>query len=152
TVWSKLPRVVRDLSVQCDKRVRVEMHGQQTELDKAIVEAIRDPLTHMVRNAVDHGIELPADRVAAGKAEEGVLTLRAYHESGNVHIEISDDGRGIDVARVKAKAVRQQLVTEAQAERMTDRDAVDLVFRAGFSTAETLSNLSGRGVGMDVVR
>ncbi len=151
-VWSKLPRIVRDLAVQCEKAIRVDMHGQGTELDKAIVEAIRDPLTHMVRNAVDHGIESPAERVAAGKPEEGVLTLRAFHESGNVHIEIADDGRGIDVTKVKAKAVRQQLITEDQAARMTDREAVDLVFRAGFSTAEAVSNLSGRGVGMDVVR
>jgi len=152
SVWSKLPRVVRDLAVQCDKRVRVEMQGQSTELDKAVVEAIKDPLTHMVRNSVDHGIELPHERLAAGKPEEGLLTLRAFHESGNVHIEIADDGRGIDVARVKAKAVQNQLISEAQAAEMSDRDAVDLVFRPGFSTADQVSNLSGRGVGMDVVR
>lgn len=151
-VWSKLPRVVRDLAVQCEKRVRVDMHGQDTELDKAIVEAIKDPLTHMVRNAVDHGIELPAERVAAGKPEEGQLLLRAFHEGGHVHIEIQDDGKGIDVSRLKAKAIQKRLITKAQAEEMSDRDAVDLIFSPGFSTAEKVSDLSGRGVGMDVVR
>ena len=152
SVWSKLPRVVRDLSVQCDKRVRVEMSGEETELDKAIVEAIKDPLTHMVRNSVDHGIERPVDRIAAGKPEEGLLRLRAYHESGSVRIDISDDGRGIDVAKLKAKALEQRLLTEDQAQRMNDREALDLLFRPGLSTADQVSNLSGRGVGMDVVR
>jgi two-component system chemotaxis sensor kinase CheA len=151
-VWSKFPRVVRDLATQFGKRVRIEMEGKDTELDKTIIEAIKDPLTHIVRNSVDHGIETPEQRLAAGKPEEGVLFLHAYHEGGQVNIEIVDDGAGIDLERVKAKAVERGLVSAEQAARMNDREAVNLVFMPGLSTAQKVSNVSGRGVGMDVVR
>ncbi len=152
TIWSRFPRVVRDLSVTCKKQVRVEMEGKETELDRTIIEAIKDPLTHIVRNSVDHGIETPADRLKAGKAAEGCLQMRAFHEGGQVNIEIIDDGGGINPVRVKAKAVQKGLLTQEQADRMSDREAVNLVFAPGFSTAEQVTNVSGRGVGMDVVR
>jgi two-component system, chemotaxis family, sensor kinase CheA len=152
SIWSKLPRVVRDLALACGKQVRVEMEGRETELDKTIIEAIKDPLTHIVRNSVDHGIESPQVRMAAGKPAEGGLVLRAFHEGGQVNIEISDDGGGINVDRVKAKAVDRGLVTPDHAARMSDREAFGLVFAPGFSTAEQVTNVSGRGVGMDVVR
>lgn len=151
-VWSKLPRVVRDLAAACGKQIRLEMDGAETELDKTIIEAIKDPLTHIVRNCCDHGIETPEVRAAAGKPAQGVLSLRAYHEGGHVNIEIIDDGGGIDPARVKAKAVEKGLLRPEQAERMNDREAVHLVFLPGFSTAQKVSNISGRGVGMDVVK
>lgn len=151
-VWSKFPRVVRDLAVTCGKQVRIEMDGRETELDKTIIEAIKDPLTHLVRNAVDHGIESPEVRRAAGKPAEGRLLLRAFHESGQVNIEISDDGAGLDVDRIKRKAVERGLVGLEQAERMSDREATQLIFVAGFSTAQAVTNVSGRGVGMDVVK
>ena len=152
TIWSKLPRVVRDLALACGKQVRVEMEGRETELDKTIIEAIKDPLTHIVRNSVDHGIESPQVRAAAGKPAEGGLFLRAFHEGGQVNIEISDDGGGINVDRVKAKAVDRGLVTLEHAARMSDREVFGLIFAPGFSTAELVTNVSGRGVGMDVVR
>ena len=151
-VWNKLPRVVRDLSLSCGKQVRLVMEGQETELDKTIIEAIKDPLTHLVRNAVDHGIELPEQRIAAGKPEEGQLTLRAFHEGGQVNIEILDDGGGIDPHALKQKAIAKRVITAEQAASMTDREAVNLIFAAGFSTAEEVTSVSGRGVGMDVVR
>ncbi len=151
-VWSRLPRVVRDLALACHKQVRIEMQGAETELDKTIIEAIRDPLTHIVRNSVDHGIEPPAARAASGKPAEGQIALRAYHEGGQVFIEISDDGAGVDVGRVKVKAIEKGIITEDQAEVMTEREVAQLVFAPGFSTAEAVSSLSGRGVGMDVVR
>lgn len=151
-VWRTIPRLVRDVTTASGKRVRVEMEGQETELDRTIIEAIKDPLTHLVRNAVDHGIGGPADRVAAGKPEEGTLRLRAFHEGGQVTIEIADDGRGIDVERVKARAVERGVVGPEEAERLTERDAFNLIFRPGFSTAEKVTNISGRGVGMDVVK
>ena len=151
-IWSKFPRIVRDLSVQCGKQVRIEMEGKDTELDKTIVEAIKDPLTHVVRNAVDHGIESPEARTAKGKAAEGVLRLHAYHEGGQINIEITDDGAGIDPARIRAKAVQRGLVSAEIAGRMSDHEVVRMVFLPGFSTAEQISNISGRGVGMDVVK
>ena len=151
-VWAKFPRVVRDLALACKKQVRIEMEGKETELDKTIIEAIKDPLTHIVRNSVDHGLELPAERVAKGKAAEGRLLLRAYHEGGQVNIEISDDGGGINTERVKAKAIQKGVITAEQAARMGERELVNLVFAPGFSTAEQVSNISGRGVGMDVVK
>jgi two-component system chemotaxis sensor kinase CheA len=151
-VWNKVPRVVRDLSVAVGKQVDVAMEGAETELDKTIIEAIKDPMTHLIRNAVDHGIE-PADvRAATGKREVGLLTLHAYHEGGQVVIEIADDGAGIDPEKLRTKAVAKGLLTAEQAARIGDRDALNLIFLAGFSTAETISNISGRGVGMDVVR
>ncbi len=151
-VWSKFPRVVRDLAQTCGKQIRLEMEGEGTELDKTIIEAIKDPLTHLVRNSVDHGIETPEARAAKGKAPEGRLALRAYHEGGQVNIEIIDDGAGVDPERVKSKAVQKNLLTAAQASSMSDRDAVNLIFLPGFSTAEKITNVSGRGVGMDVVK
>jgi two-component system chemotaxis sensor kinase CheA len=151
-VWDKLPRVVRDLSASCGKKIQIEMDGAETELDKTIIEAIKDPLTHIVRNSCDHGIELPADRIRAGKNPQGKLLLRAYHEGGHVIIEISDDGAGINPERIKDKAIQKGLIRSDQVSRMTEREIVNLVFAPGFSTAETVSNISGRGVGMDVVR
>jgi two-component system, chemotaxis family, sensor kinase CheA len=151
-VWNKLPRVVRDMAANLQKQVRVEMDGAETELDKSIIEAIKDPLTHIVRNSCDHGLEVPARRAQAGKPAEGCLLLRAFHEGGQVNIEISDDGAGIDPKRLKEKAVQKGLLRPEQAERMGDREAVNLVFLPGLSTAEKVTNISGRGVGMDVVK
>ena len=151
-VWNKFPRTVRDVATACGKQVRIEMEGKDTELDKSIIEAIKDPLTHLVRNSVDHGIELPAARKAAGKSPEGCVTLRAYHEGGHVNIEISDDGAGLDRARIRAKAVQRGLVTADQGAQMSEREAVNLIFAPGFSTTEKVTNVSGRGVGMDVVK
>ncbi len=151
-VFNKFPRVVRDISLSLGKQVEVVMEGKGTELDKTIIEAIKDPLTHMVRNSVDHGIETPEVRVAAGKPAEGVLQLRAYHEGGQVNIEITDDGAGIDPKRIAAKAVEKGVATAEQVARMGDRELVNLIFAPGLSTADSVSNISGRGVGMDVVR
>jgi two-component system chemotaxis sensor kinase CheA len=152
TIWSKFPRVVRDLAVACGKQARLDMEGQETELDKSIIESIRDPLTHLIRNAVDHGIEPPAERLARGKSVEGRLALRAFHEGGKVIIEIADDGGGMDPRRIRAKAIQAKLVTPEQADRLSDRELVNLVFLPGFSTTEQVTQFSGRGVGMDVVR
>lgn len=151
-VLSKFPRVVRDISVQLGKQVRMELEGKETELDKTINEAIKDPLTHLVRNSVDHGIEMPEERKAKGKNPEGKVVLRAFHEGGQVNIEIEDDGAGIDPEKLKANAIKKGLITEQQAERMGEREALQLIFMPGFSTAATVSNISGRGVGMDVVK
>jgi len=151
-IWSKFPRTVRDLALDCGKQVRVEMEGQETELDKTLIEAIKDPLTHLVRNSVDHGIEPPEVRQEAGKNPEGRLGLRAFHEGGQVNIEISDDGAGLDQERIRNKAVQKGLISADQASRLTDREMVNLVFLPGFSTAEKVTNVSGRGVGMDVVK
>ena len=151
-LWNRLPRVVRDLAVGLGKKVRVEMDGSETELDKTILEAIKDPLTHIVRNAVDHGIEMPSERVQAGKSEEGTLRLHAYHEGGQVNIEISDDGSGINLSRLKQKALEKGLITGEAAARMPERELLNLIFLPGFSTAQNVTNISGRGVGMDVVK
>ncbi len=151
-VWNKLPRVVRDLAASCGKQIQIEMDGAETELDKSIIEAIKDPLTHIVRNCCDHGIETPDVRVKRGKPAQGRLLLRAYHEGGQVNIEIIDDGGGINAAKVKQKAVEKGLLRPEQAEALTEREAVNLVFRPGFSTAEKVTSISGRGVGMDVVK
>jgi two-component system chemotaxis sensor kinase CheA len=152
TVWNKLPRLVRDVSVGCGREVRLVLEGRDTELDKTILEAIKDPLTHLVRNAIDHGIEAPEARIAAGKPVEGTLTLRAFHEGGQVNIEISDDGAGIDPARIATKAIERGLATVEQLRAMPPREIVNLIFVPGFSTAAKVTNVSGRGVGMDVVR
>ncbi len=152
TVWSKLPRVVRDMSTALGKRIRVEMKGEDTELDKTILEAIKDPLTHIVRNSCDHGIETPQVRAERGKPAEGRLSLRAFHEGGQVILEIDDDGGGIDIERVKRKAVSNGLITQEHAARMSEREACGLIFAAGLSTAQQVTNISGRGVGMDVVK
>jgi two-component system chemotaxis sensor kinase CheA len=151
-VWNKLPRVVRDMAVALGKQIRLEMDGAETELDRTIIEAIKDPLVHLVRNSCDHGIEPPEVRALSGKPLQGRLTLRAYHEGGQVNIEIGDDGAGIDVARVKQKAIEKGLLRPEQAEKLTDREALHLIFQPGFSTAQTVTNVSGRGVGMDVVK
>ncbi len=151
-LWGTLPRIVRDLSLGCGKQVRLVLEGASTELDKSVLEAIKDPLVHLVRNAIDHGIETPAVRQSSGKSPEGCLRLRAYHESGHVHIELADDGAGIDHTRVKAKACEQGLLTAEQADALSDESALSLIFLPGFSTKEFVSNLSGRGVGMDVVK
>ncbi len=150
--WSKLPRVVRDLSQSCGKQISVRMEGADTELDKTILEAIRDPLTHVVRNSVDHGIESPEVREALGKPAEGVLLLRAFHEGGQVNIEIIDDGGGIDPERVKAKALEKGVISAEEAESMSDGELTSLILLPGFSTAAKVTNVSGRGVGMDVVK
>ena len=151
-IWSKFPRVVRDLSMSVGKKIRLEMEGKDTELDKTLIEAIKDPLTHIVRNSCDHGIETPEKRLASGKDEEGVLLLRAFHEGGQVNIEIIDDGSGIDPEKIKKIALSKNVISQEQADRMGDRELVNLIFAPGFSTAEKVTNVSGRGVGMDVVR
>jgi two-component system, chemotaxis family, sensor kinase CheA len=151
-IWNKLPRVVRDMAMALGKQIQLQMEGADTELDRTIIEAIKDPLVHLIRNACDHGVEPPEVRVRAGKAPQGILSLRAYHEGGQVNIEIMDDGAGIDVARVKAKAVENGLLRPEQAEKLSDREALTLIFQPGFSTAQVVTNFSGRGVGMDVVK
>jgi two-component system chemotaxis sensor kinase CheA len=151
-VWSKMPRVVRDLAKQCGRQVRLEMEGRETELDRSVLEAIKDPLTHLVRNAVDHGIEAPEVRQAAGKSAEGVLRLRAYHEAGQVHLEITDDGAGIDPLKIANKAMERGLISQVQLAAMTAREIMHLIFLPGFSLAAKVTNVSGRGVGMDVVK
>ncbi len=151
-LWSKMPRMVRDLAATCHREVALELAGGETELDRGLLEAVKDPLTHLVRNAVDHGIEPSDERVAAGKPAKGLLSLRAYHAGGLVTIEVADDGRGIDPATVAASAVRKGLRTEQQVSSMTPADLLQLLFLPGFSTAEQVTNVSGRGVGMDVVR
>jgi two-component system, chemotaxis family, sensor kinase CheA len=151
-VFNKFPRVLRDLAKAAHKEIELKLEGNDTELDKTILEAIKDPLTHIVRNSVDHGIELPDVRVRKGKSGTGTLNLRAYHQGGQVIIEISDDGAGIDPEKIKNKAVEKGVITAERANSISDRDAIALIFRAGFSTAEKVTNISGRGVGMDVVK
>jgi two-component system, chemotaxis family, sensor kinase CheA len=151
-VWGRFPRLVRDVSLACGKNVRLEMDGGDTGMDKTVLEAIKDPLTHVLRNSIDHGIETPAARIAAGKQEQGAIRLKAYQKGGKVHIEISDDGGGIDVARVACKALDKGLLPADRIAAMTDWELAQLVFLPGFSTAEAVTNLSGRGVGMDVVK
>jgi two-component system chemotaxis sensor kinase CheA len=151
-VWNKLPRVVRDIAVALGKQIQLDMDGAETELDRTIIEAIKDPLMHLIRNSCDHGIETPEIRISAGKLPQGKLTLRAFHEGGQVNIEIGDDGAGIDVTRVKQKAIENGLLRLEQADKLSDRDALALIFLPGFSTAQTVTNISGRGVGMDVVK
>ncbi|CAM3176765.1 chemotaxis protein CheA [Nocardioides dubius] len=151
-LWAKLPRVVRDLGAQCGKSVSLTMVGRETELDRSLLEAVKDPLTHLVRNAVDHGLESAEARVAAGKTAEGMVTLRAYHEGGQVVVEVSDDGAGIDPELVAAKSLERGLRTSAQLALMTQSDILQLIFQPGFSTAAAVTNVSGRGVGMDVVK
>ena len=151
-VFSKFPRIVRDLAVTCGKEVTLKIDGADTELDRSLIETIRDPLTHLIRNAVDHGIEPPEVRVARGKPAAGRLLLRAYHESGQVMVEIRDDGGGIPVDAVRKKAVAKGLVSAEQAALLPDERVLQYIFEPGFSTAATVTDVSGRGVGMDVVR
>ena len=150
--WQKLPRIVRDLAQELGKQIELEQHGAETELDRQVLDRIKDPLTHMVRNSADHGLEMPAARRAVGKSEKGTIRLSAYHEGGHVILEIADDGRGLDVERIKTKAVENGLCSEADAARMPDAQAFRFIFHAGFSTAQKVTSVSGRGVGMDVVR
>jgi two-component system, chemotaxis family, sensor kinase CheA len=150
--WSKLPRIVRDLALESSKKIDLQMLGAETELDRQVLELIKDPLTHMVRNSADHGLEMPADRLAVGKPETGIVRLNAYHEGGHIIIEIQDDGRGLNTQRIADKALASGLVTEAELEGMSDQQVQQYIMRPGFSTAEKITNVSGRGVGMDVVR
>jgi two-component system chemotaxis sensor kinase CheA len=151
-LFDKVPRVVRDVSMTCGKQVRLETEGKETELDRTLLEAMNDPLTHLVRNAIDHGVESPEKRVAAGKPAEGLLRLRALHEGGQVTIEITDVGAGIDVERIRRKAVERGMVSAETAARMGTQEALNLILLPGVSTAEKVTNVSGRGVGMDVVK
>jgi two-component system, chemotaxis family, sensor kinase CheA len=151
-IFQRFPRLVRDISHRLDKEVNLVLEGEETEADKNIIEALGDPLMHIVRNSLDHGIELPEVRRAAGKPPSGTLTIRAKQESDRVLIEITDDGKGIDPQSIKAKAFEKGIIDEEKMARLSDQEAVNLVFAAGFSTAEEVSDLSGRGVGMDVVR
>ena len=150
--WAKLPRLVRDLSHELGKKIELQMKGAETELDRQVLELIKDPLTHMVRNSGDHGLETPADRRAAGKPETGKVMLNAYHEGGHIIIEVADDGKGLPVAKIRAKALAQGMATEAELAGMAERDILRFIFRAGFSTAAAVTAVSGRGVGMDVVK
>ena len=150
--WQKLPRIVRDLSSELGKQIELEMHGADTELDRQVLDLIKDPLTHMVRNSADHGLETTADRVAAGKPEQGTIRVSAYHEGGHIIICIADNGRGLNTERIKQKAVQNGLVTEADVEKMTEAQIHKFIFAPGFSTAAAVTSVSGRGVGMDVVR
>ncbi|RLB02181.1 MAG: chemotaxis protein CheA, partial [Deltaproteobacteria bacterium] len=148
--FQKMIRLVRDLAKKSGKRVQLQMEGEETEIDRNMVEEIYEPLVHMVRNAIDHGIEPPEERRARGKPEEGTVLLRAYHKGGNIVIEISDDGRGLDREKILKRAREQGLVAEG--EELSDKEVLHLIFRPGFSTAEEVTDVSGRGVGMDVVK
>ena len=150
--WSKLPRLVRDLSHELKKKIELVMIGQDTELDRQVLEMIKDPLTHMVRNSADHGLEVPEDRRRAGKPETGKVTLNAYHEGGHIIIEVSDDGKGLAIDKIKAKILQNGLASESELEQMSDQQIQQYVFKAGFSTAAKVTSVSGRGVGMDVVK
>jgi two-component system chemotaxis sensor kinase CheA len=150
--WGKLPRLVRDLALELHKKIDLQMKGAETELDRQVLELIKDPLTHMVRNSADHGIEMPAERVAAGKSESGTITLNAFHEGGHIIIEIGDDGKGLDSNRIKQKAIQNGLATEADIAQMSEQQIYQFIFKPGFSTAAAVTSVSGRGVGMDVVR
>jgi len=151
-VFNKFPRVVRELAKNLDKEVKLDIEGKEVELDKSIIEGLNDPLTHMIRNSVDHGVETPAERKESGKKETGRVLMRAYHEAGQINIEIIDDGKGIDGDVLAYKAIEKGLLTEEQVEAMSEKDRVNLIFLPGFSTAKTISDVSGRGVGMDVVK
>ena len=152
TVFNRFPTMVRQLARDLNKKVKLNIVGADTELDRTVIDEIGDPLVHLIRNALDHGIETPAERLAKGKLEEGTVTLSAYHSGNNVFIELEDDGAGISHERVLAKAVANGVVTEEAAETMTNRQVGELILASGFSTAETISDVSGRGVGLDVVR
>ncbi|TWB15175.1 hybrid sensor histidine kinase/response regulator [Nitrospirillum bahiense] len=150
--WAKLPRLVRDLAHELHKKIDLQMLGAETELDRQVLELIKDPLTHMVRNSADHGLELPAERVAKGKPETGRVTLNAFHEGGHIIIEISDDGKGLAIEAIKRKILQNGLATEVELAGMSDQQIQQFIFKAGFSTAAKVTSVSGRGVGMDVVK
>jgi len=149
-IFGRFPRLVRDLSVQLGKNVRLELAGEETELDKGVVEQMSDPLTHLIRNAIDHGMEPAEERARGGKPEQGLIRLEAFHQAGSVIVEVSDDGRGLDAERIRRKAIERGLIGETDS--LSPAQICDLIFSPGFSTAEQVSDLSGRGVGMDVVR
>ena len=151
-VFNKFPRMVRDLSRELGKNIELVISGEETELDKSIVEEIGDPLVHLIRNACDHGVESKEERIAAGKKEQGTVELKAYNEGNHIVVEITDDGKGMDPVILKAKAVEKGIISEREADSMTDKEAYSLIFKAGFSTAKVVTNVSGRGVGMDVVK
>jgi two-component system, chemotaxis family, sensor kinase CheA len=151
-VFNRFPRMIRDLSRELNKKVELVMSGEETELDKSIVEEIGDPLVHIIRNSADHGVEMPDVRAAAGKNEMGIVELKAYHEGNSIVIEISDDGKGLDPLMLKSKAVEKGVISEKEADAMSDKEAFTLIFKPGFSTAAKITNVSGRGVGMDVVK
>ncbi|MBH1989696.1 MAG: chemotaxis protein CheA [Alphaproteobacteria bacterium] len=150
--WLKLPRIVRDSAKELNKKIDLELLGAETELDRQVIELIKDPLTHMIRNAMDHGIESPVDRIKAGKSEKGVIRMNAYHAGGHIIIEIADDGRGLDVEKIRNKAIEKGLISIEEASQLTDHQVFQFIFKSGFSTAAVVTNISGRGVGMDVVR
>jgi two-component system, chemotaxis family, sensor kinase CheA len=150
--WATLPRIVRDLAVAGSKKIELVMVGAETELDRQVLELIKDPLTHMVRNSADHGLEAPEERLCAGKPETGVIRLNAFHQGGHVIVEIGDDGRGLALDRIKAKAIAKGVATEAEIAHLSDAQIHQFIFRPGFSTAEAVTSVSGRGVGMDVVK
>ncbi len=150
--WAKLPRIVRDLAIETGKKIELQMIGAETELDRQVLDLIKDPLTHMVRNSADHGLEVPADRQAGGKPDVGTITLNAYHEGGHIIISIKDDGKGLPMDRIRQKCLDNEMCTEAELEALTDQQIQQYIFKAGFSTAEKVTSVSGRGVGMDVVR
>ncbi|QQG36141.1 MAG: chemotaxis protein CheA [Micavibrio aeruginosavorus] len=150
--WSKLPRIIRDISQELGKKIDLEMHGQETELDRQVLEMIKDPLTHMIRNSADHGLETPEERVAAGKPAAGKIRLNACHEGGHIIIQIADDGRGLPLEKIKAKIIQNGLASEADVAAMSPQTIYQYIFKAGFSTADKVTAVSGRGVGMDVVR
>jgi len=152
TAWSKFPRIVRDLANELGKKVNLVMIGEDTELDRQLIELIKDPLTHMVRNSVDHGLEFPDARLAANKSETGTITLKAYHQGGHIIIEISDDGRGLDIEKIKNKMLEKELATIEEVNDLTDQQIMQYIFMPGFSTADKITSISGRGVGMDVVK
>lgn len=151
-VFNRFPRMVRDLSLELNKKVRLEIYGAETELDKTVVDAMGDPLMHLLRNAIDHGIEPPEERIKLGKPEEGLVKLSAYHEGNNIYIEVEDDGSGINIEKVRKRAIERGIITEDSANRMTEEDLYNLLFLPGFSTSEKATDVSGRGVGMDVVK
>jgi len=148
-VFNRYPRLLRDLAAKLGKQVELKTVGEQTELDKGVIEKIADPMTHLVRNAVDHGIEAPEARLAAGKPAQGTLTLRAFHQGGNIVIEVADDGRGLDRGKILRKAREKSLAAD---DAMSDQEVFQLIFEPGFSTADAVTDVSGRGVGMDVVK
>ncbi|MDE7217719.1 MAG: hybrid sensor histidine kinase/response regulator, partial [Helicobacter sp.] len=151
-VFNKFPRMVRDLSRELNKNIELEISGEETELDKSIVEEIGDPLVHIIRNSCDHGVEMPEDRVKVGKPEGGVIKLKAYNEGNHIVIEVADDGKGLNADALKQKGIEKGVISEREADSMTDKEAYAIIFKAGFSTAQKVSNISGRGVGMDVVK
>jgi two-component system chemotaxis sensor kinase CheA len=151
-LFQRFHRLIRDLCKERDRKAKLVTSGEGTELDKKLIDELTDPLMHLIRNSVDHGLESPEDRIKAGKSEEGEVALDAYHEGGQICVRVRDNGKGLDVNKIKKKAIKNGIVTEAVAERMPDEDAYGLIFQPGFSTAETVTNISGRGVGMDIVK